>query len=645
MGMLMPAGIAVDRTGHLWVPDESCSPKRMSVWNAKTGEFRQEFFGGCSYSPWMWIDPENPAEAYHDNVIWNIDLEKGTWSPKSTFYRKDGADSIDIGNGGFFNPIKVFTAKNGHQYAISTMYAFGPALMMRRGDTFRPLAFFFKNRPNPVLCNRPPFAFMEDAKAYPAGKNFVWVDTNGDQRAEAAELIELASKTTSIQLSSIDPDLTLYFADGKTLSPASVATDGTPTYDYATFASMPVRGGELWRDSSRGTLYTLNRNGGNGSTEPGLAAWEPDGKLLWSHGGILPWNQCLSMTVTEPGRILGPTCPLGVAGDFTGVISYFGFGHILRNDGMYVGRIFKYSNLGEMGADVLFIEFLAGQLVKPKGMNRYFLLGGDQDCRVTEILGLDTIRDLSGGAYAITPENEAAVRTAMADFAKTSQASRPLYLVRGGMNGLKNTEPLTKRIDEARSFSIKTAYDEKNIYCEYDVKSPYPLVNNMPDPTFIFKGGNLIDLSFGAAHADRARKTPAPGDMRVLVSQRDGKPYAVLFEPRVAGFEGERITLTSPTGQESFDRIRKTDRIGVDVKAVPGGFVARITIPWDEIGLTVAPGDSVRMDMGYIFGNETGTKAAQRAYWFNNSFTAHVVNDIPHESRLEPAEWGDVRVE
>jgi len=38
-------------------------------------------------------------------------------------------------------------------------------------------------------------------------------------------------------------------------------------------------------------------------------------------------------------------------------------------------------------------------------------------------------------------------------------------------------------------------------------------------------------------------------------------------------------------------------------------------------------------------------KAVRRAYLFNNSFTANVVDDIPNESRLEPQEWGEATVE
>ena len=40
-----------------------------------------------------------------------------------------------------------------------------------------------------------------------------------------------------------------------------------------------------------------------------------------------------------------------------------------------------------------------------------------------------------------------------------------------------------------------------------------------------------------------------------------------------------------------------------------------------------------------------GTQAALRSYWTNSSFTANVINDVPHESRLEPHEWGRAMLE
>jgi hypothetical protein len=47
----------------------------------------------------------------------------------------------------------------------------------------------------------------------------------------------------------------------------------------------------------------------------------------------------------------------------------------------------------------------------------------------------------------------------------------------------------------------------------------------------------------------------------------------------------------------------------------------------------------------YIFGNQTGNATATRAYWSNRSFAAGVTQDVPHEARLEPDQWGSATVE
>ena len=68
-------------------------------------------------------------------------------------------------------------------------------------------------------------------------------------------------------------------------------------------------------------------------------------------------------------------------------------------------------------------------------------------------------------------------------------------------------------------------------------------------------------------------------------------------------------------------------------------------MPLELLGWAPQAGETVKMDLGYLFGNATGSQVALRAYWMNNSFSANVTNDVPNESRLEPAEWGRALVE
>jgi hypothetical protein len=278
-------------------------------------------------------------------------------------------------------------------------------------------------------------------------------------------------------------------------------------------------------------------------------------------------------------------------------------------------------------------------------MDRTFLLAGDQDGRVTEIIGLETVQRLAGGRYTLTEEAVAKAAKALAEYeAKKAQAQR-LTIVRG-RDSLDTAKGVGKTLDDRRGFVAKLAYDEENLYARYEVDSPHGLVNATPDKRILFKGGNLLDLQVATnPAADAERKRPAAGDVRVLITRQEEEPVAVVYRPKVEGFEGQPTVLESPTGTESFDRIEVTERVKLDYRERDRGFTATAAIPLEVLGWAPKPGQSVRLDVGYIFGNEPGTRAAIRAYWHNNSFTANVVDDVPHESRLEPGEWGTALVE
>jgi hypothetical protein len=145
--------------------------------------------------------------------------------------------------------------------------------------------------------------------------------------------------------------------------------------------------------------------------------------------------------------------------------------------------------------------------------------------------------------------------------------------------------------------------------------------------------------------ADAKRKTPAPGDLRIIISRQAGKTVAVIYRPKIKSFTGTPVVLSSPTGKESFDAIEICDKISCNYKPKNGGFEAFVTIPLETIGWVPQPSTQVKIDFGYIFGNATGTQASLRAYWTNNSSTSNILKDVPSECRLEPAEWGIARVE
>jgi len=282
------------------------------------------------------------------------------------------------------------------------------------------------------------------------------------------------------------------------------------------------------------------------------------------------------------------------------------------------------------------------------GQQRYFLLQGGQDSRVMEIMNLDTIQPLSGGTFTLTPEAAEKAREAWQAYDAEVSGSSNLAIVEG-KDALDDAPVVGKRLEDGRGFEAAMAYDKDKLYVQFQVNAASPLVNAQADPKLIFKGGNLLDIQLATdPDVDSDREAPAPGDLRLLVSRSpEGNVKAVLYQPRIPGHEGERTILKSPTGQEAFDAITDvSDAVQLDVEQKSSDrFAALVTVPLSTLGFNPKSGQSYDVDLGYIFGNASGTEAMVRSYWMNNGFSANVVDDIPNESRLTPQFWGEAKVE
>ncbi len=644
-GLLAPGGIALDKHDHLWVAEMLDYPKRVSEWDAKSGAFVNEFFGGCAYFGYSYIDPKQPDEIYCHNVLWKIDWGQNTCTPVSTIWRATSPNMmLPQGVSGYIEHPVFFTAKNGKQYGVG-QNSFTSIMSVRDGDLYKPFAAFITIfHHNDYVGHVVPFALMENAAKYPDG-SYYWQDKNNDQTVQDDELIPTPAKLGNAGFNPIDGDLDLWLGNGVS-HPTHIDADGHAFYDLTqieTVALSKTGHGAGWMDADGGT-FTYDMYG---SKENWLAKWSADGALQWAYPGQREWKSCLNMPMQSPGHFLGLTNPLGVAGQVTGLANYFGGYHLFTTDGVYLAMLMRDSRDGKgLGADVTASEVLTGQLVKldnlpgSAGKSRYFLLAGAADARVTEIFGLDTVQHLPGGAFTLSDAEVKTAADALTAYNAKLTHGKRLTIVRD-KKGLANAEALTKLYDTSRGFSVRAAYDAQNLYIAYDVSSPYELINNQPDSSIVFKGGNCLDIQLATdPAADAKRQAPVPGDVRILVTRQNGKPLAVIYRPKVKGFTGTPIVFRSPGNKEAFDAIEVCDRIGLEYQKTGTGYSAVVTIPLETIGLALHPGGQIRYDLGILYGNVTGSATAARSYLMNSSFSANVTNDIPNESRVEPAEWG-----
>ena len=93
--MKYPAGMTVDGQGHLWVAEADVVPKRLSVWDAKTGAFVRAIYGPSQYGGGGKIDPADPTRLFMDPdwsagiVTWKLDWKAGTARPEAVAWRSD----------------------------------------------------------------------------------------------------------------------------------------------------------------------------------------------------------------------------------------------------------------------------------------------------------------------------------------------------------------------------------------------------------------------------------------------------------------------------------------------------------------------------------------------------------------------------
>lgn len=653
--MLSPRGLAVDPKGRLWVAEHDFSPKRVSVWDTAAAALLDEKFGPCFVSTPVCMDPADPTRVYTQNVEWLVDLAKGTWKPSAVMIeaRPDTP---------YFWPHMVnnivFTAKNGKQYMHHKSYqgsaVAGQFLWIRRGDRFEACAGIIS--PSAALTWRAGARDWQEMQKIPW---LLWEDRNGDgviQQDETRETKLRAQNAHSV----VDADLNMY-ATGmynqlywQRISPKTIQENGIPLYDDASIKQVD------YANSPHCYTYDLAVNPDDGSLLMYAGAdikfldqteiwpityWTRDGALVWRYRKGCRWHDMYEFPIPKPGELYGCTRNLGITDGITGYSCYFGQCQLLTTDGVIIGTIMKDGRRGEAGPDQIQCEWFTGQLVRLQD-GRWLLLGGDQDGRVLQVFGLDSLRRFEG-KLTITPDEAKAAAAALAEWTARKAQAQSLVLSRcDGPPDWSNLRGVTLDVDEHRGFTVKTAYDAADLIVRYEVRSPFELVNSTPEQNMIFKGGNLIDLQIAAdPAADPKRTAPAPGDVRLLITRRAGKPFAVVYRPKVAGFTGDPTVFTSPTGKESIDRIEFWDDLKMEYQKTETGFSVVVRVPLARLGWTPKPGTVQKMDVGYIFGNATGNTTAARVYWSNHSFSSGVTQDVPNEARLEPQHWGNATVE
>ena len=579
-GMLEPWSLALDGRGRLWVTEHIDRPKRISVWDVESGRNVKESFGVARFANFAGIDPGNPSEVISaDATLWKVDLETGEKRFHSTLWRKTADDMPEP-----FDNFRLIRANNGHQYIHP--YRGPRALYVREGNITRPFCEFFPKK----------------------GK--AWQDQNGDGRYQDEEFSDLTVEVGR-HIQCLDRDLNIWIS-GHVFRPTGIGPDGRPRYDFSRPEKTEIRCSgpmpRMMNDPEDGTFYVVRPGRRRkGRLKPGtIDKIRPDGTVLWRYPNVIAWRDAWNMGIPPAGHIYGPWGLPTMKGDFLAVGTFRGSCHILTRDGQYVTTVLPDIRRMRFAPGAIKQEMHGGTLAEWKD-GRYLLACGDNDARVLEVGGLDTVERFTG-RFRITEDDHRTVRESLRSHRAARARAMPLFIARGTKSlqdiprrGEPQAQKIERVVDERRSFTARLARDSDRLHLRCEIQSPSQPVTSVPAER-LPEGGNLLDIQI---------KPDDGSAIRLLVGRTaDGQTRAARQQDGTVRDVSEAVRIS----EYRYDR--RTNRLQL-----------RCAVPFQLTGWNPQPVSTIRMEVGYLFGNADGTECLARAYRHNGSRPAVVTGD------------------
>ncbi len=585
------AGIAVDRSGKLWVAECEKIPKRFSVWDTATGQFIRDHLGPPLYGGTGTLDPQNPDRLFAGGLEF-----RGT-TPS------------------FWHGPHLSDASSGMS-ALQIVHHAGQE--------------YFLNFNGANFWLRPPELHRRDATG-----RYVHVTT--------------LKESVGVQWSFIGPDLTAYGIKNEQWKRWGVWKMPGPAYDPATavpiWEDVPkelfVAGLRLlWVDAA-GRLYLIGWDA-RPNTRGNLFCLDAAGKLQWiiplrseGHteynlslpvGNIIHVHKLAGIAEAALGRDgrLGEA-PLPTTGVLA-TVTADGQRHFVTTDGIYVGAVFRNPRRGGVQTPTTLTrgQSLNDMTCPNEQWGDHFVQTKNGDCYlftalgygapgvvVVKITGLDRVQRLPGGLLRWNGEPASAAGT---------QAERPPLRIQKP----PATDWTDVPLDAKRGFRVALAADASNLIARFDVRSGGPLRNGGTDWRTLFKTGDGVDLQFDNA--------------RLFITRFADKPIAVLYRPTMPGTKTP-VVFESPVGKVVIDRVEQINAtIRIDDRA--DGYEVKLIVPRTALGLPADLTQPLRGDVGVLFADPTGTKTVVRHYWANKD--TQIVDDLPSEIRFQPERWGAI---
>lgn len=654
-----PVSLAVEERPEgrfLWVTESSATPKRVSVWNAATGEFVRDYVGGTGYCGSGGAMSDDLSDlGISAGMFHRVDLAHDKWSPLEVLgdTQPQGAKPPLVGFGQFGpvffgNGNHFLSAASGQEREYYTEAGVFPRVFMKRGDRWRCVAALGSAATAREIVQLPP----EYPQPPTPESVFSWSDLNGDSGLSPDEVRWQDVGDANVLRGGwgyrCDGNLAWYHS-GLAFKPERFTADGAPVYDVTKVEQLPGDAAH-----ARGDMFRT-KFGYLGFVDSGVAVdennvihglnwfagYDRDGRLRWKYPNYwLAVHGAMTAPMGMPGVVMGYLKMSGIfpLDDQHSAISLrgnTGQEFLLRDDGVYLAELFTDQRMAP--SSLPNDEQIVGVPINDTSLGGEPFSGwtgrqrdgkvrmtyGHTDVRVAEVVGLQTTKDIGPVSIELTDSLVAACR----EFAPAvAVAERKVYRVRRSAgpaaDAAVNDDAIVVRLGRDEVGRAQLRADGECLHVTWKVFDTTPLVNKGSSPAEAFASGDSVSLYVN--------------NSRVLVTSLGGKPTAIVYRPHGPG--NQPYTFASPVRKSVFTYVAEEPGIKLQVSQGPAEYTVTADIPWSVIGLQPAAGAEMKGDIGILFGDDTGMRTAQRIQWADKE--TNVVNDVPTEAEFEPNRWG-----
>jgi hypothetical protein len=651
--VMLPVSADFDAEGRLWVAEGTVHVHRTSVWKPD-GTFADEYWGSSPYGATTGYKLEFDASRFIAmGVEFRID-------ERTDFLRKKSAETPL-----FYHPYlntsqgTIYRVKDGrgheHEFAVAAPGGLdNRALVIYRRDQrgeFVPAAGLFGPITNPTRRARTPLSDqLKDSK-----ESRGWVDRNGDTRIDADELVSDGVDFVPLYWSSgwVRPDMTI-LTPGMVMHPlGSINAHGVPVYDFSKPLPVPNPISIIDRGNSWGTPV-IDRAG---NISNGIEYHTVDGR----RGSYPNRFRRHDAPAAQRGLLIAPFRTNGVVEDIPGVGSATmlqgdrGEWFMLSMDGLYITSLFQDIK-GKLTMDATLIdgESFGGHFWRVTDgpmKGRVLVQSGKTNYAIFEVKNLNTIRRQT---VALTVSADDIARGQIFAAAGDPQGGDEKPLVLTKVEKLPSSAPSAELPREAalvdglpftlvqeagnpaRWFKVTLLADAMELAVIWQVADPSPWRNGADLFTHAFAGGDAVDLKL---------LSPTHGPIRLLAAPINGRAQAVYWRQSAPATENAQtyVVANNPSNARRFDVVKLLGSAKTTAKTGAGGYTVLVRVPLTELGLdpTALPGKLQGL-AGVIFSDAAGTNRVARLYWHDKA--TGMVNDIPTESAIEPAKFGEISV-